>query len=74
MANNNQSQEALNVYSKALELRPKYARALINRGIAETNLGNFSQAVKEFVNTLQTTPTARYIYLIFLIISLLPND
>jgi len=74
MANNDQSQEALDVYSKALELRPKYARALINRGIAETNLGNFSQAVKEFVNTLQTTPTARYIHLTFSVISLSLND
>ena len=58
MANNERSGEALEYYRRALQLRPSYTRSLINLGISETNLNNYSEAIKHYVQALKYTPSA----------------
>lgn len=57
-ANSERSAEAQDAYRRSLELRPGYTRALINMGIAETNLMNYDEATKLYIQALKATPTA----------------
>ncbi len=48
--------EALAEYNKALELRPDYARALINRGIIYRHLKQYDKALADYNRTLELIP------------------
>ena len=49
--------QAIEAYSRAIELDPKYARAFIFRGIAYAFLGNYRQAIKDYDRAIELDPT-----------------
>merc|ERR1719483_1440505 len=49
----NQLDEAIENYSKAIDLSPKSFRALYNRGVAFELKGNFKHAFQDFGNALK---------------------
>jgi len=48
--------EALDAYTKAIELDPQYATAYNNRGVAYAKLGNHNQAIKDYNKTIKINP------------------
>eukprot|EP00730_Choanoeca_flexa_P018194 TRINITY_DN8837_c0_g1_i6.p1 TRINITY_DN8837_c0_g1~~TRINITY_DN8837_c0_g1_i6.p1 ORF type:complete len:562 (+),score=100.96 TRINITY_DN8837_c0_g1_i6:47-1732(+) len=52
LANSNRSAEALNIYKRALELRPGYVRARYNAGVACINLRLYHDAAAHFLAAL----------------------
>ena len=61
LANSSRCEEAIECYDRALELRPSYARAWLNRGIAFANSGRYDEAVKAYVQALALSPSAKYV-------------
>ena len=49
-------QEALNAFTKAIELNPQYAAAYIGRGLAYGELGNHKQAINDFNKAIELNP------------------
>ena len=49
LANSSRSEEALPAYHRALELKPKYARAWLNMGISHANLSRYSEAARCYI-------------------------
>ena len=50
------NQEALEAFTKAIELNPKYAEAYNNRGIAHLKLGNYQQAIRDYDKAIKLDP------------------
>jgi tetratricopeptide (TPR) repeat protein len=42
------AQQAINLYTQALQIDPDYSLAYLNRGAAYNNLGNFTGAIADF--------------------------
>ena len=59
---NDNSQAALQVYSKLLRLYPKAPGTYVARGIANINLGNYRSAIADFNKAIDATPTNAYAY------------
>lgn len=62
LANGNRSDEALPSYRVALRLKPKYARGWLNMAIAHSNLHNYSEAARCYLQTLSLNPEARHVW------------
>jgi len=62
LANNGRSDDATAAYIKALELRPKYVRGLINMGIALTNLSRYKEAAQYYLSALKLSPTSAHVW------------
>lgn len=58
LANNNQSSRALPEYEKALSLRPRYARAWLNKAISHANTRDYDEASRCYLETLVLNPNA----------------
>jgi len=55
---NNQRENALADYSKAVELNPKYfSHAYLNLGIADASFGNFEKAIISYTKTIEIDPS-----------------
>jgi tetratricopeptide (TPR) repeat protein len=46
-------QDAINAYTKAIELSPKNPVGYYNRGIAYRELGNYNQAIADYTNAIK---------------------
>jgi len=62
LANGNRSEEALPSYRAALGLKPKYARGWLNMAIGHSNLRNYSEAARCYLQTLSLNPDARHVW------------
>ncbi len=51
-----QSEQAIEEYSKAIELDPKRSEAFHNRGLAYGNLGNYQRAIEDFGTAIEISP------------------
>jgi tetratricopeptide (TPR) repeat protein len=47
---------AINAFTKAIELDQKYANAYVNRGFAHYKLGNYRQAIENYDNAIELNP------------------
>ena len=54
--------EAIDNYSKAIELNPYYLDAYINKGICSRDMGKLSEADKEFKKALELYPNNYLVY------------
>ncbi|XP_078695944.1 peroxisomal targeting signal 1 receptor-like isoform X3 [Branchiostoma floridae x Branchiostoma belcheri] len=52
LANGNRSEEAIQAYRRALQLRPGFVRSRYNLGISCVNLGVYKEAVEHFLTAL----------------------
>lgn len=52
LANSNRSEEAIDAYSKALELRPSFVRARYNLGVSCVNIGCYQEAAQHMLTAL----------------------
>ena len=52
--------DAIEDYTKAIELDPNYADAYINRGIAKNKLENHSGAITDFTKAIELDPNYDY--------------
>ncbi|KAF5093463.1 hypothetical protein D0Z03_002407 [Geotrichum reessii] len=52
LANSNRSEESIEAYSRALELRPLFVRARYNLGVACINIGCFHEAAQHLLSAL----------------------
>ena len=62
LANSNRSEEALPQYHAALKLKPKYTRGWLNMAISHSNLRNYSQAARCYLQTLSLNPEAKHVW------------
>ena len=62
LANGNRSEEALPAYGAALRLKPKYARGFLNMAIAHSNLHNYSESARCYLQTLSLNPEALHVW------------
>ena len=62
LANNNLSDMALPAYRAALRLKPKYARGWLNMAISHSNLYNYNEATRCYLQTLSLNPDARHVW------------
>ena len=62
LANSNRSREAIPVYAKALEIRPRYARGWLNLGISYANMNKYNEAAKAYLQALYLNPQASHIW------------
>mmetsp|Transcript_18635 Transcript_18635/g.28782 ORF Transcript_18635/g.28782 Transcript_18635/m.28782 type:complete len:637 (-) Transcript_18635:59-1969(-) len=62
LANSNRSEEALSSYHMALSLKPKYARGWLNMAIAHSNLHNYSEASRCYLQTLSLNQEAKHVW------------
>ncbi len=62
LANSNRSEEALSSYRVALSLKPKYARGWLNMAIAHSNLHNYSEASRCYLQTLSLNQEAKHVW------------
>mmetsp|Transcript_23526 Transcript_23526/g.49294 ORF Transcript_23526/g.49294 Transcript_23526/m.49294 type:complete len:657 (+) Transcript_23526:153-2123(+) len=62
LANGNRSEEALPSYHVALRLKPKYARGWLNMAISHSNMNNYSEAARCYLQTLSLNPEARHVW------------
>jgi len=60
LANGNQSEKALTAYHKAIQFKPKYARAWLNMAISHSNLHNHNEAARCYLQTLSLNPGASH--------------
>jgi tetratricopeptide (TPR) repeat protein len=56
-ANSNKCEEALVMYTRALQIKPKYARAWFNMAISYSNLNQYDEAARCCLQTLSLNPT-----------------
>ncbi len=54
--------DAVDAYSKAIEVNPQYVEAYNNRGNIYASLGNHNQAIKDFNKTIELDPQYAYAY------------
>jgi peroxin-5 len=57
-ANGNDSESAVPHYSRALQLRPHFARGWLNLGISFANLERYEDAAKGYIQALNLNPGA----------------
>ena len=50
------------MYERALAIKPRYARALLNMGISQANLGMYEEAANFYLQALGLSPNARHIW------------
>jgi peroxin-5 len=62
LANSNRSDEALPEYHAALKLKPKYTRGWLNMAISHSNLRDYSQAARCYLQTLSLNPEAKHVW------------
>ena len=62
LANSNRSEEALPNYKVALKLKPKYARGWLNMAISHSNMHNYSEAARCYLQTLSLNPEANHVW------------
>jgi len=62
LANSNRSDEALPSYRVALKLKPKYARGWLNMAISHSNLQNYQEAARCYLQTLSLNPEAKHVW------------
>ena len=62
LANGNRSDEALPSYKAALGLKPKYARGWLNMAISHSNLHNYGEAARCYLQTLSLNPEAKHVW------------
>ena len=48
--------QAIEDYSRAIEIKPGYADAYNNRGIAYNSLGNYRQAIEDYNRAIEIKP------------------
>ena len=53
---------AIDDYSRAIEIAPRYVSPYINRGIAYAKLGNYSQAIKDYDKAIEIKPRYSSLY------------
>jgi tetratricopeptide (TPR) repeat protein len=54
--------EAINAYSRAIELNPKLAKGYNGRGAAYAKLGNYQQAIRDFDKAIKLNPKYAFAY------------
>ena len=54
---------ALEDYSQAIELDPKYALAFVNRGIVYGNMGDFDRAIENYDRAIELDPKSVYAFI-----------
>lgn len=62
LANNNQCEDAITYYNKAIEHRNSYARAWLNKGISYTKLDNHPDAIKSYITAIKLSPISAHIF------------
>jgi len=62
LANSMRTEEAMNAYKIAIDLRPNYVRTLVNIGLANNNQTKFDDAIVSFLNALILNPKAEHIW------------
>lgn len=60
LANGNQSDRALPMYSRSLQIKPRYARAWLNMAISHSNLQDHDEAARCYLQTLSLNPAATH--------------
>ena len=50
--------QAIEDLNRAIEIKPDYAEAYNNRGIAYKGLGNYNQAIKDFDRAIEIKPNS----------------
>lgn len=53
---------AIEYYSKAINLNPKYFKALFNRGFAYDKLGQYDNAINDYTRAIEVNPNSAYAY------------
>lgn len=59
-ANAHASEDAIDSFARALEIKPAYTRACSNLGISFTGLGEYGEAAKAFLSALALNPDAKH--------------
>ena len=57
-----ESQEAIEDFNKAIELKPDDAQSYFSRGIAKTKLGKHEEAIEDFNKAIELKPDDAYAY------------
>jgi len=57
------NQEAMEAFTKAIELNPKVVEAYFNRGAAYFRLGNYRQAIRDYDRAIELDPKNAWAYL-----------
>jgi len=60
----NNFENAIDAYTKAIELNPKYTDAYYSRGTAYDDFGNYDQAVNDYSKAIELNPKFEVIYLL----------
>jgi tetratricopeptide (TPR) repeat protein len=60
--NTNDTKQAVELYTKAIQLNPNYTEAYFNRGIALVKLLDYSDAVDDFSKTIELNPKYKIAY------------
>ncbi len=55
--------DALDAFTKSIELDPQYAEAYYNRGVTYRKLGNYNQAIKDYDKAVEIDPQYEEAYL-----------
>jgi len=50
------NQEAVRLYTKAIEIDPNFADAYFNRGLAYADMQNYTQAIKDYTKAIEINP------------------
>jgi len=62
LANNSRTEEAVQAYQQALDLRPNYVRTLVNIGLAANNKYEYLDAAQQFIYALCLNPKADHLW------------
>ena len=53
---------AIEYYTKAIALHPKYFKAYFNRGFAYDKLGQYDNAINDYTKAIELNPNSAYSY------------
>ena len=62
LAHLGRTEEAIDAYNRALELKPNFVRVWVNLGIANAFNGDYEEAVRFYLNALSLNPKAYHIW------------
>ncbi|GMH96702.1 hypothetical protein TrVE_jg55 [Triparma verrucosa] len=62
LANSGDSASALKYYNKAIEIKPRYARCWLNLGISHSNLRNYEDAVRCYLQVISLNEDMKYVW------------